>query len=92
MSTPTPWKIVPVTNESNLYLLKDGKNRNITSDMFAYKSEWWEYFNHAVNAVNFVERLSKCKLSEELDDEQLGNADFKDGYDQIIRDARRIGG
>lgn len=52
-ATPTPWKIVPVRDgDKSLFFLKDGKGFNITHDMFAYRSDWWDYFNHATHCVN----------------------------------------
>ena len=84
--TPTPWKIIPVSEYGNpLYILKDGKNVNITNDMFSYKSDWWDYFNHAVHCVNNLPIAISAfnVLTRKIDEMLLGKewGDEITGYD-----------
>lgn len=79
-TTPTPWKIVPVRDgDKSLFFLKDGRNCNITHDMFAYNSDWWDYFNHAVHCVNKMPEAIKSfhvvvrKLEELITSDGFGD-------------------
>ena len=65
--------------EINHSFLKDGRNCNITHDMFAYNSDWWDYFNHAVHCVNKMPEAIKSfhvvvrKLEELITSDGFGD-------------------